>query len=278
VFVNAHSGEIAFHYSLIHYALHRHIYENGELVRHEGDDPVDIPDVNNVYDYLGFAYDFYYTQHGRDSINGSGMDLNASVRELGCESSWLGATIYCGAGFASDDVVGHEYTHGVTGYESNLANSGESGAISESFSDMWGEWVDQTNGDGNDAPEIKWKVGEDTPRGVYRDMNNPPECSTLYGGPMPDRRNSPYWYGGLEDNRGIHHNSGVGNKLCYLLTDGDMFRGYIVTGMGIEKTADLFYECQTHLLTSDADYYDLGNVLTQAAINIGLTWIECENV
>ena len=280
VFVDAQNGEIAFHYSLICSAMHRYVYDyeggySPVRSRQEGQDPCGIPDVDQAYDYLGDTYHFYDVNHGRDSYDGNGADLVACVRYGDMnDAAWYGSVMYLGHGWATDETVGHEFTHGVT----HLELSGEAGAINESFCDMWGEWINQTNGDGNDAPEIKWKVGEDTPRGVYRDMNNPPECSTLYGGPMPDRRNSPYWYGGLEDNRGIHHNSGVGNKLCYLLTDGDMFRGYIVTGMGIEKTADLFYECQTHLLTSDADYYDLGNVLTQAAINIGLTWIECENV
>lgn len=64
---------------------------------------------------------------------------------------------------------------------------GESGALNETFSDMWGEWVDQNNGDGNDTPEVKWLLGEDTRDGVVRNMANPPDYND------PDRRNSPLW-------------------------------------------------------------------------------------
>ena len=53
-----------------------------------------------------------------------------------------------GEGFAAaDDVVGHELTHGVTESESALFYYMQSGAINESFSDVWGEFIDQWNGD-----------------------------------------------------------------------------------------------------------------------------------
>ena len=61
----------------------------------------------------------------------------------------------------ADDIVAHEYTHGVTQYESNLFYYYQSGAIDESFSDLWGEYYDQTNGLGNDDTSVKWQIGED---------------------------------------------------------------------------------------------------------------------
>ena len=80
---------------------------------------------------------------------------------------------------------------------------------------------------------------------------------------------SPYFYTGSMDNGGVHINNGVGNKLCYLLTDGDKFNGYTVTAMGIPAVADLFYEVQVNLLSEASDYADLYTQLTQAAINLG---------
>jgi predicted outer membrane repeat protein len=173
----------------------------------------------------------------------------------------------------------------VTQHESNLYYGNESGAINESFSDMWGEWVDLTNGAGNDTPEARWYLFEDGIYGAGASMRNPsdphfkwwPNDKDRYF-VDPDRYNHPDFYRGTDDWGGVHHNSGVGNKLCYLLTDGDMFRGYIVTGMGIEKTADLFYECQTNQLTSASDYYDLYHALTQAAIILGFSDAERYNV
>jgi len=290
--VDAHNGEVALHYSLICSAMYREIWDyegrtyNPIRSRREGQDPCGIPDVDLAYDYLGDTYHFYDVNHGRDSYDGQGAVLDARVRYNDTSAWWWGSYMDIGIGLVTDDVVGHEFTHGVTQNTSNLNYLNESGAINESFSDMWGEWIDLTNGAGNDAPEVKWYIGEDTIFGSFLCMKNPPEydCDNYYypeicEQPHPDYYKRPgYWYDGSNQYHYVHHNNGVGNKLCYLLTDGDMFRGYITSGMGIEKTSDLFYECQTNLLTSGADYYDLGNVLMQAAINIGLTWIERENV
>lgn len=77
---------------------------------------------------------------------------------------WNGSQMVYGDAYGfplADDVVGHELTHGVTDYESNLLYYYQSGAINESFSDVWGEFVDLTNGSGNDAPNVRWLMGED---------------------------------------------------------------------------------------------------------------------
>ena len=84
-----------------------------------------------------------------------------------------------------------------------------------------------------------------------------------------------YDYG---DNGGVHYNSGVGNKAAYLMTDGDTFNGYTVTGLGYAKVADLYYEVQTNLLTSAADYADLYDALIQASINLGFSAADQQEV
>ncbi|MHC4633992.1 MAG: M4 family metallopeptidase [Planctomycetota bacterium] len=288
VLVDAHSGEIALHYSLIKKGKYRIVEDanNGDLnssipCRQEGEPPSGYVDCDNAYDYMGDAYDFYYNYHGRDSIDGYGMNLSAIVRICidGEPCPWPNAAwvsfvdiMLFGEAFVVDDVTGHELTHGVTDYESALVYLNESGAINESFSDMWGEWIDLTNGKGNDSPTVRWLCGEDLPIGAIRDMKDP----TVYGD--PDRMSSPYWYSGPDDYGGVHTNCGVGNKLCYLLTDGDIFNGYSVAGMGIVKVADVFYEVQTNLLSSGADYADLYAALTQAAINLGWTAAEKQNL
>jgi Leucine-rich repeat (LRR) protein len=121
-------------------------------------------------------------------------------------------------------------------------------------------------------------MGEDLPDfGALRDMKDPTSFCD------PDRMLSPLFYcgkndDGATDNGSVHHNSGVNNKLAYLLTDGDSFNGHTITGMGISEVADLYYECQTNLLTSSSDYSDLHSALTQAAINLGFTQAERDNV
>lgn len=276
ILIDAHSGKVAHSYPLIHTSIYREIwdYENlpfsPELVREEGDPATDIDDVDLAYDYLGDVYDFYYTHHNRLSYDDEDSDAVAYVRIIG--QSWYGAAAYQTytayyEGFVADDVVGHEFTHCVTMDESDLTYSGESGAINESLSDMWGEWIDQTNGDGNDLPVAKWFLGEDVIDPIYgngaiRYMKDPGYFNN------PSIYEGEYW----DEDSDVHSRSGVGNKLSYLLTDGDTFNGQTVTGMGISGAADLFYECQVNILLPNSDYYDLYYALIQAAINLGLSW------
>ncbi len=284
--VDAHGGGIVLHYTLIEGAKSRQVYdaENtpadpGILKRVEGGPVSDIADVNVVYEYAGDTYDFYLDQHNRDSLNNAGLTIQAVVRY--CDSLlfcpmynafWDGLRVHFGDSYTADDVVAHELTHGVTQYESDLIYYSESGAINESFSDIWGEFVDLTNGAGDDSAGVRWLHGEDLPGGANRNMKNPPAKGD------PERYLGTFWYFGIEDNAGVHINSGVGNKLCYLLTDGDTFNGFTVGGMTLPVVADLFYECQTNLLNAGSDYPDLANALLQAGVNLGLSSTDIENI
>ncbi|NIA13828.1 MAG: hypothetical protein GWP08_07080 [Nitrospiraceae bacterium] len=302
MFVDAHSGEIVFNYPLIHTAKNREIYDadsewpaiDADLVRREGDPLSGIQDVDLAYDYLGDTYDFYFNVHGRDSIDDNGMTVRATVRYCApyhpCPyanafwmppmEEWLeelyglrGGQMYFGEGFVVDDVTAHELTHGVTDFESDLIYAYQSGAMNEAFSDIWGEFVDLTNGKGTDTEEVRWLMGEDVPGvGAIRNMKDPPQFGD------PDRVGSPLYWTSPFDSGGVHTNSGIINKLCYLLTDGDEFNGETVEGMGIERTARLFYECQTNLLTAASDFADLYAQLGQATVNLGYTFGERLNV
>jgi Zn-dependent metalloprotease/uncharacterized protein Usg len=297
VLVDAMFGDVVLHFNQIDAALNRLIYDHNNISgkplpgnpsdfrRSEGEGPSGIIDVDKAYDYAGDTYNFYLNYHGRDSINNAGMDLISTTRycpgyPYPCpypNAFWDGTQMVYGQGFASaDDVVAHEMTHGVTDYESNLIYLGQSGAINEAFSDIWGEFVDLTNGKGNDAPTVKWLMGEDLSIGAIRSMKNPP----TYGD--PDRIWSTYYYCGECDNGGVHGNSGVGNKAAYLMTDGGTFNGITATGLGIAKVAKIFYEAQTNLLISSSDYEDLANALYQACWNFvgtdGITTLDCNQV
>jgi Zn-dependent metalloprotease len=282
VFVDAHSGEVVLFYSLIHEAKFRQVHDAnstaslpGPLARSEGDAATGISDVDDVYDFLGDTYDFYNAEHGRDGLDGLGATLVATVRYCpipeACPYSnafWDSTQMVFGQGFGTDDITGHELTHGVTENESNLIYAFESGAINESFSDIWGEFIDLSNSAGNDLPAVKWLLGEDI--GAIRDMKNPPNFGD------PDRYYSPYACNCTIafDNGGVHIDSGILNKLAYLLTDGDAFNGRGIFAMGMSKVADLLYEAQVNLLTQSSDYADLYTQLNQAAINLG--WIQAE--
>lgn len=293
VLLDAHIGKLVFYFDSLDAALDRRIHDAnctsaipGPLARSEGDPDSTVADVNLAYLYAGDTYNFYANEHGRDGIDDQGATLISTVNydpddDL-CDFAnafWTGTQMVYGTGFASaDDVVSHELTHGVTERESNLLYVYQSGAINESFSDMWGEWVDLVNGSGTDTPAVRWLLGEDVPVfGAIRNMQNPPEFGN------PDKMSSTFWLCAPDDsffwdNGGVHSNSGVGNKLCYLLTDGGEFNNQTITGMGISRTADLFYEVQTSLLTSGSDYLDLYLALVQSAINLGWTDEEKDNL
>jgi Zn-dependent metalloprotease len=290
VLINADFGGIALHFNQVDAALDREIYDNDNddslglpgfgPVRSEGDPATGITDVDLAYDYSGDMYNFFLIEHGRDSLDNAGMTMISTVRYCDplytcpfANAFWNGTQMVYGQGYASaDDVVGHELTHGVTDYESHLFYFYQSGAINETFSDIWGEFIDLTNGAGDDSPGVRWLMGEDLAAGEIRDMSNPPAFGD------PDRTGSGNFWCGTSDNGGVHINSGVANKAAYLLTDGDTFNGYVVTGLGIPKVADLFYEVNTNLMTSGGNFNDLYNALIQASFNLGFSAGERQEV
>lgn len=243
-------------------------------------------DANDAHAFAFDTYSVYATApFNRDGIDGAGMDLisNVNWNEAGrCPNAfWDGDEMtYCD-GLAADDVVGHELTHGVTQYESGLFYFWESGAINESLSDVWGEYVDQINGAGTDGAAYDWKIGEDaTGIGVIRNMKSPP----AYG--QPDSMKSFYYCKSgscyQNDNGGVHYNSGVNNKAAYLMVAGGSFNGKTVTPLGWNKTIAIYYEAQTNILTSGSGYYDLYYALYQACLNQvgvnGITLLDCQEV
>ncbi len=290
VLVDALQGTIVRVWTLNPTALNREVSDKNNLMnaaavvrRTEGQGPSGITEVDNAYTFLGDTYDFYLNHHGRDSYNGFGAQINMTVRY--CDPAkacpWVnaqaGPPIIFGDGFAVDDVVAHEFTHNVTANESRLIYTNASGAINESFSDVWGEFVDLTNGRGDDSDSVRWLIGEElspsvtcTPSG---NANSKPIRSMQYPTNFcdPDRMNSPLYQppSNTFDNGGVHKNSGVNNKLCYLLTDGDTFNGQTITALNINNVSALYYEVQANLLTSGAGWPELYNALTQATVNLG---------
>ncbi len=303
--VDAQTGEMLFRYAENASARWREVYNanfsqdfyTAPLVRREGDPATGDSQADDLYDYLGDCYDFYMNQHGRDSYDDKGSPLRGyyNFPEENAYYVHEEKVMLIGEGYLADDVGAHEYTHAVTQYSANLIYFSYSGAINEMFSDIFGEFVDLTNGRGNDAPEMRWFAGEDLDlrypdqRGMEDEADDVDEIEeplpgirymkdpTVFGD--PDRLDSPLvadpysWY----DLGGVHINCGIGNKLAYLLTDGDTFNNQTVKSMGIPRVADLFYEARP-LLGSSANYYDLYYALRAASIMLGFSMEERENV
>jgi Zn-dependent metalloprotease len=256
--------------ALHHHALDRRISDAnsqlnvGTLVRTNGQPPTGIVDVDTAYDFLGDTYNFYFTHFQRDGIDETGGAILATVRYgTAPDAFWDGFRLFVSPGEGTDDTIGHEATHGVTQYDSALIYANESGAINESISDIFGEFIDLSNPGGNDDLTNRWMLFEDSQLGAFRSMKDPPVLD------QPDWLGSTNYYVGGFDNGGVHINSGIPNKLCYLLTDGDTFRGCTVQGLGITNVAALFYEANHNLLVATSGWEDLTRALRQAALNLG---------
>ncbi len=308
VLIDAQLGNVALHFSEIHDAEepNRRVCD-AELseskleclfespARVEGDPPHEEEEVNFAYERSGEVYDFYFDRFERDSIDGAGMPIVSTVRfceeEEGEEEEcppyenafWNGEQATYGLGMATEDIVAHELTHGVTEHDSGLFYYYQSGAINESLSDVFGELFDLANGP--DPEGDKWLIGEESAIGVIRDMAKP----SNFGDP---ERTGKGWIFNSEtsfevgDSGGVHSNSGVNNKAAYLLTDGENdFNEHDIDGLSgdsQEKVAQIYYEVNSNLLTSASDYADLGNALRGACANLtgehGITEGDCDQV
>lgn len=288
VLVDAQRGGVVLHFNQIDTARNRLTYTAnnglslpGALLCSEGGTCTD-PHAAAAHQYAGDTYTFYYNLHARDSINDAGMPLISTVHyDVNYDNAfWNGAQMVYGDAYGfplADDVVAHELTHGVTQYESNLFYYYQSGALSEAFSDLWGELLDLYGSTTNDVGDARWAIGEDVSgMGALRNMQNPP----LYYD--PDRMQSGYYYTDPDDNGGVHYNCGVNNKAAYLLTDGGSFNGQTVTALGYQKVAQIYYEVQSHLLFSGADYADMYDLLYQSCQNLigtgGIVAADCTEV
>ncbi len=159
VYINAHNGKIVNRISRVHDALFRRLYEQNTSTQvwQEGDVfPGALnSDQQNIVNFSGNSYYHFFNTFGRDSYDAAGAEMRSVNNDPGIacpNANWNGATTnYCN-GVTSDDVVAHEWGHAYTEYTHNLIYQWQSGALNESYSDIWGETVDLLNGVGTDLP------------------------------------------------------------------------------------------------------------------------------
>jgi len=236
----------------------------GKLVRAEGQPPVADPCVNEAYDFSGDTFDFYLERFGRNSLDDAGMKLVSSVHVAEADGQdryqpmnnafWDGSQMAYGDGDGvvfqcftrSLDVVAHELTHGVQSFTSDLVYRGQSGAINEHFSDVFGvlvrQWRRQETG-----PRASWLVGAEVlvpakTRRAIRDMERPGTAYTadpvLGSDPQPDHMDRIYT--GAADSGGVHINSGIPNRAFVLFAQA-------VGGPAWETPAAVWYEAMLRL-------------------------------
>ena len=199
----------------------------GRLVRREGEPPSGDHSVNAAYDGLGETFALFARVFSRDSIDGAGMPLEATVHygDRYDNAFWDGERMVFGDGDGevfrgftdSLSVVGHELAHGVTEHTARLRYQGQSGALNEHVSDVFGALVEQY-ASSQDADSASWLIGEgiftDLVQGqALRSMLNP---GTAYDDDVLGRDPQPDHFDRYietdDDNGGVHLNSGIPNR------------------------------------------------------------------
>ncbi|NYE38703.1 Zn-dependent metalloprotease [Nocardioides cavernae] len=175
VFIDAQTGKALNRWSLVHDALSRELYEATGTAQapvltrvwKEGDAfPGGLnADQQNLVNSAGESYWMFENTFGRDSYDGNGAIMRTVNNDprISCpNANWNGVTTnYCN-GVTSDDVVSHEWGHAYTEYTSGLIYQYQSGALNESYSDVWGETLDLINGreDEDEEYTTKREVGD----------------------------------------------------------------------------------------------------------------------
>lgn len=219
----------------------------GKLVRGEDGTVSQDVAVNEAYDGCGATHTLFSEVFGRNSIDDRGMRLNSTVHygKSYDNAFWDGRQMVYGDGDGrifnrftiALDVIGHELTHGITQYEANLDYYHQSGALNESFSDVFGSIVKQYKLK-QKFSEADWLIGAGlfTPhvRGVaLRSMRLP---GSAYDDPLlgkdPQPGHMKDFVHTTDDEGGVHINSGIPNHAFYLTCEalGDDIKSWEAPG------------------------------------------------
>jgi len=296
VYVDAHTGKVVDQFTGVYDALTRRAF-NGEKnypatpTWVEGD-PLPSLDTEEgrVVIGAGEIYNLVASVSGGDFLSYNGADIgmdsiySATMEGQCANAQWTGIYARFCPGGTGDDTVGHEWGHAYTEGTDNLIYAWQSGALNESYSDIWGEAMDLLDGGGADTPggrrtdggcsqytsaagedqSYRWLLGEDDTAfgGAIRDLWNP----ICYGG--PGKTSDGEYYCDEADQGGVHTNSGVPNHAFALLVDGGAYNGQTVTGIGLTKTLALYWRAQSVYQTETSNFQDHADALEAACADL----------
>lgn len=208
---------------------------------------------------VGRVFEYFLNTHGRNSIDDQGGTVVSVIHVADGDGSgmdnafWNGWGMYYGDGQSaftplakSLDVAAHEMAHGVTEKTVNLEYKFQSGALNESYSDVYGVLVDNDD----------WRLGEDVvvpayfPSGALRDMADPHNggSGSDDNGWQPSHMNEFQNLSIDVDNGGVHVNSGIPNKAAYLIGNA----------LGRNKLGAIYYRVQQfRFLNSQSNFCDM---------------------
>jgi gliding motility-associated-like protein len=218
------------------------------------------------------TYDYFLDEHSRNSIDNAGFQLNSYVHYgVGYVNAfWDGTRMTYGDGdgvsfdpLTSTDIAGHEITHGLTNLTANLIYFAESGALNESFSDIFGTAIENFARPG----DWDWLMSDDI-GAPFRSLENP----NLFG--HPDTYFGTFWAPlAGPDNGGVHSNSGVQNFWYYLLVSGgtgvnDIGDAYTVNSLGFDAASAITFRNLTVYLSDASNHADARFFAIQSAIDL----------
>lgn len=222
------------------------------------------------------SWDMYKNIYGRNGMNNNGKE----IRVHGNDQNYTDNAVYVygnknydrikigstsqGTLLATYDIAGHEFTHGVDQHSGKLEYELESGALDESFADIFGLMTERYAKGGT----FNWTIGEDA-NFTLRDMQNPsnfgdPNWFQTHGNWITTAGCVPT---GFNDWCGVHTNSGVQNRYFNLLSMGGTQLGRWVQGVGIDIAANVTYYSFTNL-TGSRETYPLAREHAVAAARI----------
>lgn len=245
----------------------------GKRVRGEGAPAVRDVAVNEAFDGAGRTYDFYRKVFNRNSVDGRGLRLDGSVHygRRYTNALWNGRQMIYGDGDGrlfnrftiALDVIGHELAHGVTQYTAALEYEAQSGALNESFSDVFGVMTKQYALK-QTAARADWLIGEglftkNVHGAAIRSMKAP---GTAYDDPIlgkdPQPGHMKNYVRTDSDNGGVHVNSGIPNRAFYEAAT-------ILGGKSWEVAGKIWYHALTQELRAKTDFQQCANATWRAA-------------
>ena len=251
----------------------------GVRTRAEGQGPTGDAAVDEAYNGLGATFDLYWDIWKRDSVDAAGMELDATVHygRNYDNAYWNGERMIFGDGDGrlfnrftiAVDVIGHELTHGVTGHSANLDYTGQSGALNESVSDVFGSMVKQyAASPRQSAAQADWLIGAGLlmpgVKGVaLRSMKAP---GTAYDDPVlgkdPQPAHMKDYVTTTSDDGGVHINSGIPNNAFARLAIA--FGGY-----SWEKAGQIWYKTLTDArLVPASQFMDFAGLTVLIALQL----------
>ena len=282
---------------LIHDAQNREVLP-GVLVRSEGEEPVTDSSVNEAYDGLGASYSLFSEVFERDSLDGNGMPLIASVHYgVDYDNAFFdGRLMVFGDGDAevftgftgSVSIIGHELSHGVISHTADLEYFGQPGALNEHCADVFGALTEQYAA-GQSAGDASWLIGSgiftaEVTGEALRSMLAP---GTAYDddvlGKDPQPAHMDDYVTTDSDNGGVHLNSGIPNRAFALAatnlggpaweTVGQVWYA-VLTGESITKQTDFAGFADLTVAEAAAQFGDGSDVhdaLVQSWDAVGVT-------